>query len=83
MSLTRTILPVASAGMLLTGCILSPEAYETEPVEVETPQGVVTCQLYSEEIVSWDRSIDRPATMGVQEADAFCKSEGRRQKAAS
>jgi hypothetical protein len=80
---TRTILPVSCTAMLLSACVLTPEAYETDPVDVETTQGIVTCQLYTENLVSWDRSIDRPATMSVQEADAVCKSEGLRQKDAS
>jgi type IV pilus biogenesis protein CpaD/CtpE len=77
----RLFLPAALAAALLAGCVQSPEAYETTPVKVETPKGIVTCQLYTREIVVWDRAIDRPAKMGVQEADAICRAEGERQKA--
>ncbi|MBY6065608.1 hypothetical protein KUW17_02575 [Leisingera aquaemixtae] len=63
----------------LTGCV-SPEQFETAPVQLRTSKGIVTCQLYTKERVLWDRSIDRPASMTVQEADDICKREGYRQK---
>ncbi|MCB4454174.1 hypothetical protein [Leisingera sp. McT4-56] len=62
----------------LTGCV-SPEQFETAPVQLRTSKGIVTCQLYTKERVLWDRSIDRPASMTVQEADDICKREGYRQ----
>jgi len=55
----------------------SPESYETEPVKVDTPIGVVTCQLYTRDLVVWDRAIDRPETMTVSTADAICVNEGQ------
>lgn len=63
---------------LLTACIPSPTSFETEPVVISTSAGPVTCQLYTAEIVAWDRSIDRPDAMSVAEADAICQAEGRR-----
>ncbi len=66
------------AGVLLTGCISSPQAYETEPVDLKTPKGTVTCQLYTDEIVLWDRAIRWPRTITAEQADAVCKEEGRR-----
>lgn len=66
------------AGFTLSACVVSPEVYETEPVELETATGVVTCQLYTDDLVLWDRSIDRPEGMSVTEADAICKAEGER-----
>ncbi|SDW40758.1 hypothetical protein SAMN05444358_101740 [Ruegeria halocynthiae] len=63
----------------LTACIPSPEDLETTPVKVQTPKGVVTCQLYRQNRVNWDRAIDFPATkMSVPEADNYCKQEGLR-----
>lgn len=67
---------VVSAG--LTGCVGSPEHHETTPVEVETAQGTVTCQLYTRERVMWDRSINRPNAMDVKVADEICREAGRR-----
>ncbi|MCL6282135.1 hypothetical protein M3P21_01210 [Ruegeria sp. 2012CJ41-6] len=68
------------AAVLVAGCVPSPENYETTPVQVQTDKGIVTCQLYSKDLVVWDRAIDRPNSMGVQEADAICKEEGKREK---
>ena len=67
----------ATAIVFLSGCI-SPEDYETTPVEVSTPQGIVTCQLYLHDRVIWDRAIHRPETMSVAAADAACVAEGKR-----
>ncbi len=63
----------------LSACA-TPENYETTPVVVETAQGAVTCQLYTKNLTTWDRSINRPATMSVKDADAACLAEGQRQK---
>lgn len=61
----------------LTACA-SPEVYESDRVKVETPAGVVTCQLYTQRLVIWDRAIDRPGSMSVSTADAICINEGER-----
>jgi hypothetical protein len=61
----------------LAACV-SPESYESEPVEIDTPAGVVTCQLYTRDLVIWDRAIDRPDSMSVSTADAICVNEGQR-----
>lgn len=63
--------------MGLTGC-LDPKDMETEPVRVQTPSGIVTCQLYRRDRVLWDRAIHRPETMSVDEADQICREEGQR-----
>lgn len=77
----RSLLAAGLAGALLvSACAPSPEEYETEPVQVETAQGVVTCQLYQKNLVVWDRAIDRPASMSVKDGDAICKAEGQRRK---
>lgn len=63
----------------LAACIPSPEDLESEPVKVQTPKGEVTCQLYRQDRVTWDRAINFPATkMSVPEADAYCRQEGQR-----
>ncbi|MBO9445047.1 hypothetical protein [Ruegeria sp. R14_0] len=77
-SLTKTILivPLFAA---LAGCIPTPEDLESTPVKVQTPKGEVTCQLYRQDRVTWDRAINFPATkMSVPEADAYCRQEGQR-----
>ncbi|MFS4438423.1 hypothetical protein ACMA5I_09415 [Paracoccaceae bacterium GXU_MW_L88] len=67
---------LVALGLVLAACS-SPEAYETEPVVVNTAAGPVTCQLYTRTLHSWDRSIDRPESMDVDTADAICRKEGR------
>ncbi|CTQ33761.1 hypothetical protein [Jannaschia rubra] len=79
--MTRCAFAIVAAG-LVAGCVPSPENYETAPVTVPTEAGNVVCQLYTPRRVVWDRSIDRPASMSVGQADAICKAEGERQKAA-
>ncbi len=54
----------------------NPEHYETDPVQVQTSRGIVTCQIYLTSMVVWDRSIDRPSNMGVKEADEYCRRAG-------
>lgn len=75
-------LAVITAGIAaLAACSLDPKDYESTPVSVDTPQGQVVCQLYTKDIVRWDRSIDRPANMSVKTADAYCLQEGQKEKA--
>lgn len=59
---------------LLAAC--TPANFESEPVQVQTPSGTVTCQLYTSSMTDWDRSINRPDAMSVEVADAYCKREG-------
>lgn len=68
---------VLSCTLILTGC-LSPQYFESDPVKLTTPKGVVICQLYKQNQVIWDRAIDRPESMSVAEADAYCIAEGQR-----
>ncbi|WP_116597140.1 hypothetical protein [Primorskyibacter marinus] len=79
---------VTKSGLMLVGAIAlagctSPEYFETEPVQVQTKQGVVTCQLYTKEVLDWDRSINRPSAMSVELADQVCKAEGAARKQTS
>lgn len=64
----------------ISACSIDPKDYETAPVTVETAQGPVVCQLYTESLVRWDRSVSRPAAMSVETADAICLKEGQKQK---
>lgn len=61
----------------LSAC-LDPRDYETAPVEVATAEGIVTCQLYTQERVIWDRAIGFPRTISVKAADKVCQDEGLR-----
>ncbi|WBU63317.1 hypothetical protein [Paracoccus aerodenitrificans] len=61
----------------LAACNITPEQYESDPVLADSPMGPVTCQIYTHEQVTWDRSIARPEQMDVKTADAICWEEGR------
>lgn len=61
----------------LAGCV-DPRDYESDPVEVPTTRGTVICQLYTQNLVVWDRAITRPEAMTVADADAVCIDEGKR-----
>ena len=69
---------VLLGGLFLAACIPNPDQFATEPVRIQTPGGVVTCQLYTESRVIWDRSVARPEDMTVQQADNYCRGEGQR-----
>ncbi|WP_108503338.1 hypothetical protein [Paracoccus indicus] len=66
------------AAAALAAC--TPRSFETPPVMVETPQGPVTCQLYTSGLTDWDRATDAPAGMSVAVADSYCKKEGMARK---
>lgn len=61
----------------LSACI-DPVDYESEPVQVKTSKGIVTCQLYRQNTVLWDRAIKAPKGMSIKEADEVCVKEGKR-----
>ncbi len=63
--------------VVLSGCVRG--GYESTPVEVNTPKGKVTCQLYSPERVQWDEAIAKPDAMSQREADAVCIVRGAEQ----
>ncbi|MCQ0092164.1 hypothetical protein FGD77_10810 [Roseovarius sp. M141] len=73
------LVTLAAAVLALSACV-SPENYESTPVQVATAQGAVTCQLYTQNRLDWDRSIDRPANMSVETADTICRNEGARRQ---
>lgn len=65
---------VLVAALLLGGC--APADLETAPVSVATKKGTVVCQLYTHEIVYWDRATHVPAGMTPDEGDAVCRQKG-------
>ncbi|GLK65423.1 hypothetical protein F8A10_08390 [Paracoccus kondratievae] len=75
----KILLPI-SALLLLTACSIDPKDYESQPVTVQTAAGPVVCQLYTKNIVRWDRAITRPDNMSVETADQICVNEGLRQR---
>lgn len=77
-----SLLVGAATILTLSGCI-ELESYETAPVSVSTPQGVVTCQLYTANRVLWDEAIRVPKGMSINTGDAICRAEGSRRKGRS
>ena len=63
---------------VLAAC--TPQQFESDPVTVQTAQGPVTCQLYTRNMLDWDRSINRPDTMSVAAADQICRAEGQKRQ---
>jgi hypothetical protein len=47
---------------------------------LNTPEGLVVCQLYSLDLIMWDTSITRPKSMSKETADKICVAEGARLK---
>ncbi|RDD71236.1 hypothetical protein DVR11_11945 [Paracoccus versutus] len=70
----------ALALVFLAACSIDPKDYESPPVTVETAAGPVVCQLYTKDLVRWDRAIQRPESMSVETADQICLNEGLREK---
>lgn len=81
--MSKLSLLIGTAAVLaLSGCI-ELESYETEPVSVSTPQGVVDCQLYTANRILWDEAIRVPTGMSIKTGDAICRAEGNRRKGRS
>ena len=79
--MNKILIPsLLTATVLLAGC-LDKDSYKTEPVQVSTAQGVITCQLYTHEKVLWDEAISAPSGMTIDTADKICFEEGKRVKA--
>ncbi len=66
-----------AAILALSGCI-DQSRYETAPVQVKTPKGTVTCQLYKHNQVLWDEATSVPPGMTIREGDQTCINEGKR-----
>lgn len=63
--------------VILSAC--SPAMFESEPVTVKTDKGSVVCQLYTREIVEWDRPITFSTSITPDEAYHICLREGIRE----
>lgn len=74
MNFGKPALVLALGAGLLAAC--TPREMETTPVKVETAKGTVTCQLYTRDMVYWDRAIHRPDSMTADQADAVCIAKG-------
>ncbi|MDN5567577.1 MAG: hypothetical protein L0G27_02295 [Paracoccus sp. (in: a-proteobacteria)] len=74
----RTIGFALIAAGALAAC--TPKNFESAPVQVDTPEGPVTCQLYTANLTDWDRATDAPAGMSMSVADSYCKREGMAKK---
>lgn len=74
--------PPLMAAILLAGCSdnFGKAGFETLPETLETDQGPVVCQFYTEKRVLWDEAVGHPETMTKEEADAVCLAEGKRRQ---
>ncbi|MGV6847810.1 MAG: hypothetical protein ACWA5A_05465 [Marinibacterium sp.] len=72
------VLAAVTLPVLAAGCVQDPRLYETPIHTVEVSKGKVSCQLYTQEFVYWDRATDWPKSMNVDEADAICLQEGKK-----
>lgn len=71
------VMAIAATGVM-AGCV-DKSAYESNPVQIKTAKGTVTCQLYLRDRVQWDEAIAVPEGMEKAEGDAYCLQEGQRQ----
>jgi hypothetical protein len=78
----RIALVSSVLAVTMTGACVDRTGFETEPAVVKTELGDVTCQLYTADLVMWDRHIVRPKGMNAAIADEICYQEGLRQKEA-
>ncbi|MDB3948198.1 hypothetical protein N9370_00325 [Paracoccaceae bacterium] len=62
---------------IITGCVNKKE-HETTPIRLNTPEGLVVCQLHALDLIMWDTSITRPKSMSKETADKICIVEGAR-----
>ena len=58
----------------ITGCANKKE-HETTPIRLNTPEGLVVCQLYSLDLIMWDTSITRPKSISKETTDTICIAE--------
>ena len=76
-----TLITALTGTVVLAACSIDPRTHETTPVQVQTAQGVVTCQLYTKDTVIWDKAISAPPHMSITAANNVCIAEGERLKA--
>lgn len=74
----RVVLPVTL--LALAACADVKKSYESDPVTIQTESGPVTCQLYTPDMVMWDRAISKPNGMGDADANRHCRAEGELRK---
>lgn len=64
--------------VLMTTACIDRSFFESDPVQIRTSQGIVTCQLYTDNRIDWDEAIGRPETMTDAQAQAVCIAEGKK-----
>ena len=76
---------LSAAGLALLGAcssgnpLANPKAYETPEQDIFVQDhGIVSCQLYTRELVVWDRAVHWPQTLPQEVADEFCLREGQK-----
>lgn len=74
----KSIILAAVLSSAIGACAPIDAGMETIPVDVESDQGKVTCQLYNHDIVMWDRAIAFPQGMTAEAAREVCLDEGLR-----
>ena len=62
---------------IITDCTNKKE-HETTPIRLNTPEGLLVCQLYALDFIMWDTSITRLKSMIKETANKICISEGAR-----
>lgn len=86
--MTKLFFGLATIAML-SACSLDPKDYESKPVTIPVPEqyvpvtgkdATITCQLYTKEIVRWDRATVYPEGLTHEHADNACLNEGNRQR---
>jgi len=70
------LLTMLMAVLVVAACADAKQPWESAPVTVTTDHGPVTCQLYTEKAVLWDRATARPAGMTDNAANRVCRAEG-------
>ncbi|WP_323717169.1 hypothetical protein [Paracoccus aminovorans] len=71
------------AVLMIAACADAKQPWESAPVTVDTDQGPVTCQLYTDKAVLWDRATARPAGMTDDTANRVCRAEGEMRRGGS
>ena len=59
---------------IITRCANKKE-HEMTPIRLNTPEGLVVCQLYALDLVMWDTSITRPKSTSKETADKIFIAE--------
>lgn len=70
------LLTMLMAVLVVAACADAKQPWESTPVTVTTDQGPVTCQLYTEKAVLWDRATAHPSGITDDTANRVCRAEG-------